>query len=396
MSSGSFDLTTYYAKRIIGDNGAGLPTSALLQIGTGVTVDTWVLHKTGRASNYGIKYKYDYDDTRNENEEEGPQDKIQFIGGSTVTAWIQLDTGDASFAGNVSIGGSASINNNLEIAGTLALTNSTNLSGTSANAVALIIGGTQSQQHIEIDSNEIQAKASGTTVGTLNINLDGGNIYLGKEDANYSVTIRSTKDASSTTVGGLVVNGGIAVAKKIYANGVISPGGSVWAGNFEANTAQTQDYNNGVRGGAGKIYFYTQAAITGDKGIYGYNANNDGAVILKVNQNNRISQIAGITTSLTLYNDITRGGPVPNENTYRGIQILSKDTAGERKVLGQLMNIYTTTGLNEMELVVTAPRADSTNNWYGLRYYSGASVEDNTTTTYSYGTLDGCLTIIPN
>ena len=102
MAQTSFDMTTYYAKRIIGDNAAETAAQALLQIGSGVTKNTWILHKTGRASNYGIRYKYDYDSTRAT--PEGAEDKIEFIGKGSVTAWIKLDVGRAYFKDKVGIG----------------------------------------------------------------------------------------------------------------------------------------------------------------------------------------------------------------------------------------------------------------------------------------------------
>ena len=65
-------------------------------------------------SNYGIKYLYD-------STENGTADKIEFHGGdaTNTTAWIQLDTGAASFSGNTSIGGTLSVTSNTTIGGTL-------------------------------------------------------------------------------------------------------------------------------------------------------------------------------------------------------------------------------------------------------------------------------------
>ena len=111
MASGSNYLTTYYAKRIIGDTAAETATKALLQTGTGIANDIWILHRTNRANLYGIKYMYD--DTTN-----GTADRIELYGGhqvssvDTATAWVQLDTGDVYILGRVGINYDPSDNNN--------------------------------------------------------------------------------------------------------------------------------------------------------------------------------------------------------------------------------------------------------------------------------------------
>lgn len=55
-------------------------------------------------------------------------------------------------------------------------TATTDLSGTAQKNVALRLGD-EDGQHIDMDSNEIQAKASPTTPGPLYLNLDGGDVY---------------------------------------------------------------------------------------------------------------------------------------------------------------------------------------------------------------------------
>ena len=102
MASGSNYLTTYYAKRIVGDTAAADAAKALLQTGANITTHSWILIRSNRLTNkYGIRYKYDSSNTN---------DKIEFYGGyqvsntDTPTAWVQLDTGDAYFLGKVGIG----------------------------------------------------------------------------------------------------------------------------------------------------------------------------------------------------------------------------------------------------------------------------------------------------
>ncbi len=65
------------------------------------------------------------------------------------------------------------------VTGTLTLSKATDLSGTANNSPALIVGGNAATEHIEMDSNEIQAKASGTAVSPLYLNNDGGIVQVG-------------------------------------------------------------------------------------------------------------------------------------------------------------------------------------------------------------------------
>ena len=65
--------------------------------------------------------------------------------------------------------------------GTLYLTKATDLSGTANNHPALMVGGTDTAAHLELDVNDIHAKASGTTVAPLYLNSEGGNTYLSGE-----------------------------------------------------------------------------------------------------------------------------------------------------------------------------------------------------------------------
>ena len=86
------------------------------------------------------------------------------------------------------------------VTGTLVLSKTTDLSGTANNSPALIVGGTATTAHIEMDANEIQAKKNGTTTTELYLNQDGGLVTVGTGGLKVNGTITST-----TTVYG--VNG---------------------------------------------------------------------------------------------------------------------------------------------------------------------------------------------
>ena len=65
--------------------------------------------------------------------------------------------------------------------GTLYLVKTTDLSGTANNKPALIVGGADTSTHLELDCNEIHAKATGTTTAPLYLNHEGGNTYFSGE-----------------------------------------------------------------------------------------------------------------------------------------------------------------------------------------------------------------------
>lgn len=115
-------------------------------------------------------------------------------------------TAKSSYGYDCKIGGVA------EIKDTLTLSKTQDASGTADNKPALIVGGTSSQQHLEMDGNELMSKANATTPGNLAINADGGAVYVGNLNTNND-TILCVGQKTSATDGkqGVVVAGSGAV-----------------------------------------------------------------------------------------------------------------------------------------------------------------------------------------
>ncbi len=86
-----------------------------------------------------------------------------------------------------------------EFAGSLRLTRTTDASGTLDNGPALSIGST-SGTHLELDGNEIMAKASGTTTGPFYINAQGGDVYIGGNTDSYKSVTGRGKGSSTVPV----------------------------------------------------------------------------------------------------------------------------------------------------------------------------------------------------
>lgn len=148
----------------------------------------------------------------------GDEYKVNNVGNKEASKG-NLTIAGTSYLKNTEVGNS-STKSDLKVYGTGYFYNTNDASGTANNKPALIIGGTDTTTHIEIDNNEIQAKASGTTTGTLGINIDGGNVSIGNDAANSVVTLRKNTSVTGTlNIAGLTTVGSTTKTANLVVNG---------------------------------------------------------------------------------------------------------------------------------------------------------------------------------
>lgn len=80
------------------------------------------------------------------------------------------------------------------VTGTLILSKTQDAGGTSNTLPALLVGGTQSQAHLELDGNELMAKSNATSTAALYINNEGGQVYINTKYAAVVPTSGFTTD----------------------------------------------------------------------------------------------------------------------------------------------------------------------------------------------------------
>lgn len=215
-------------------------------------------------------------------------------GGKTNGAAIPVAT--SAVSGVVSTG-SQSFAGTKTFTGTVILSKTADAGATSYNSPALVVGGTSTAYHMEIDANEIIAKPGETGYSQLNLNTEGGSVHIGANQTDDSTELNVNGVIRGTHIRPLETNtyslgsservwnyvyanrliGSADEAKKIEGNYSVDTSNAKIIAKFyktDGTTVQTLigSHNVGGATGTGSIYLIpytpTEDEWSGTEGLY--------------------------------------------------------------------------------------------------------------------------------
>ena len=215
----------------------------------------------------------------------------------------------ATFTGNVS-------GTTETLSGTLTLSKTTALSGTANNSPALIVGGTNTSTHIEMDSANIQAKKNGTTVAELSLNKDGGLVNIGAG----GLSVAGNIDATGQTITASTFSGNASTATKLQTARNIN------VSDADSTNTGTAFSFNGTSAGTIKLPSTIKATLTG---------NADSATKLETTRNINVSDADGTNTGTAISFNGTAAGTIKLPSTIKATltgnaSSATNDSAGKK------------------------------------------------------------------
>lgn len=311
------------------------------------------------------------------------------------TYWVSKANVLSSIGAAPSVSGGYLPLNGGTVSGTLILSKATDASGTANNSPALIVGGTATTNpHLELDGNEIMSKTSGTAVGPLYLNNDGGAVYINR---GYGLTSVSTAvdDSGLRVYARRANNQGIIEAYNGYAaeNGTYSWGYNHLTPNIAAgaNTCLLTGVANSTNNQGALEFHYAGSNNDGNYVGLGLYSNNG---LLKIFKDKRteVDTLKIMNTSATQHLRFSREG-------WNYIQFPNNSSAVLAIGVGTVTTAGNAVGDNENQKLVihqsglVRPGGNDTQNlgetshkWkgvYATDFYGSLQGNANTATSFS-------------
>ena len=168
-------------------------------------------------------------------------------------------------------------------------------------------------------ASAIATTASAGTAKTVSRGDHVHSIALATGDSNGQVKIAgsnvSVKGLGSnayTSTAYLPLTGGTLSGNlNLSAGSVNAQKGNIIAGTYAANTAQSGEYRVEAQSGAGRLYIYSQAAVTANRGLYGVNAAGTAQSFITIDQSNNATfygTLSGNASTATSATKATQDG----------------------------------------------------------------------------------------
>lgn len=166
---------------------------------------------------------------------------------------------------NLYVNGSSYFSGSATITGILTLTRTTDAATTADSGPALIVGGTRTTAHIEIDTNEVLAKSDGTTETDLYLGTLTAKVHIGQ-------------DTKGSTTKPIYLSSGVVTECSTYAGGTaVTLNGTSKAGStasfYAPLTAGTSGYILKSNGSGAPTWLQTLPVANGGTGITSWTIN---------------------------------------------------------------------------------------------------------------------------
>ena len=216
----------------------------------------------------------------------------------------------------------------------------------------------------------------------------GASWHFVSNQGDWNVTSKRFHARTSISIGtnlpntsyNLYVSGSTYHTGTAYFGGNITTGNTtIYCGSWTANTAGSGERQIGVADGAGKLYMYSVAATTGNRGMYQTNAAGTSGTVFSLNQSNQFNSFTSVACNITMTGNYAIVKGAQSKSWYQGREsaiIRTTAYSGYQSIL----SMKTTNGDWSVGVY--------TNNIYYWTYFTDANYNANTNTVTRQMSLD--------